>query len=239
MVEHHDCRAERKQLGAGRRALRLRVCRGRETLRGYSGWSQASIDRYKVFLGYFANANINFMGVASLIPGVTGSPTMPPRWPPAGCFATTRIGFNQAINYFKYGRTNGQSTFGRVYASGGDSSKMEESGAIRLTPMTPSRPWPCSARSPITKESISTVTTTTGFSGARSISPNSIPGSMSPTRPYYKQRWWTKDHWEQNLGYGPAAQYMPYLGNAQRPLCKMGIHAPYTAGLRRQPEAFR
>jgi len=81
-----------------------------ETLRGYPGWSQTSIDNYKKMLGFFAPVSLNYLNLSGPHPRSNWLTDNMAALIACAVFCDNQDWFNAAVNYYKYGSTTAGDT---------------------------------------------------------------------------------------------------------------------------------
>jgi autotransporter-associated beta strand protein len=198
-----------------------------ETLRGYPGWSQASIDRYKGFLWFFAHENVDWLNMASVNSRSNWFTDNVASLAACGVFCDNADWFNQAINYYKYGRGNAQVHLWGWYLHPEGIVQMEESGRD----------------SAHTQDAISSMAALCEIADHQGIDLYGYDnnrflrgaeyfakynsGLDVPYTAYYNNGPYPGGHWETNIGWRGAYQPVWEMLNAH--YYKQGICAPYTA----------
>lgn len=201
-----------------------------ETLRGYPGWSQTSINNYKNFLGYFAASNIHFISVASLSSRSNWFTDNVASLAACGVFCDNSDWFNQAINYYKYGHTNGQLHLWAWFMHPEGIVQMEESGRDQAHVQDA-----ISSMAALCEIADHQGIDLYGYDNNRFLRGAEYFAKFNswvdvPYTAYYNNGGWTKDHWESGLGYGGRGAYQPVWEMLNAHFVKKGIYAPYTAG---------
>jgi fibronectin type 3 domain-containing protein/regulation of enolase protein 1 (concanavalin A-like superfamily) len=201
-----------------------------ETLRGYPGWSQTSINSYKSFLGLFANSNINFLNIASLSSRSNWLTDNTASLAACGVFCDNTAWFNQAINYYKFGHTNGQAHIWAWFMHPMGIIQMEESGRDQAHVQDA-----LSSMAALCEIADHQGLDLYGYDNNRVLRAAEYFAKFNswldvPYTAYYNNGGWTRDHWETNLGYGGRGAFQPVWEMLNAHYYKQGIYAPFTAG---------
>jgi fibronectin type 3 domain-containing protein len=214
-----------------------------ETLRGYPGWSQTSIDNYKAFLMRFypqvndwlyvnhggwdprhgrSNWDIDNMAAMAAI----------------GVFCDDRTIFNKAIDYFKYGPGNGQVQRWCWYLFPEGIGQQEES--------TRDQAHACDAVASMAM--LCQIAESQGldlygydnnrflkaaeyYSRFNSWNPVSNSWNTVPWTAYYNGAPWPGGFYETNIGWAQQGAFLPVWDMLNTHFVKKGMFAPYTAAL--------
>ena len=203
-----------------------------ETLRGYPGWSQTSINNYKNFLRYFVGQNIEQLtgGPNSTHPRSNWITDNMASLAAIGVFCDNADWFNQAINCFKYGTLNGQVHLWAWFMNPDGLIQMEESTRDQAH----------------AQDALSTMAVLCeiadhqgidlyGYDNNRVLRGAEYYAKFNswvdvPYRAYYNNAPWPGGYWETNIGWASRGAFQPTWEMLNAHFVKKGIYAPYTAG---------
>jgi len=205
-----------------------------ETLRGYSGWSQTSIDNYKTFLGIFANQNLSYLSALSTHPRSNWPIDNMASLAACGVFCDNASWFNRVVDYYKQGGGVGATGNGQVdlwawFLHPEGIVQMEESGRdqAHCADAIASMAVVCEIAS---HQGVDLY----GYDNNRFLRGAEYfakynSGLDVPYTAYFNGAAWPGGYWESVLGAGSRGAFLPVFDMLNTHFVQKGIYAPYTA----------